>query len=66
MPEMDGLEVLRQLRQFSQVPVIAFSASPGNHTDAIRLGANDFVNKPFRPDEMVSKINTLLDEKGNR
>jgi two-component system KDP operon response regulator KdpE len=66
MPEMDGLEVLRQLREFSRVPVIAFSASPGNHADAIRLGANDFMTKPFYPDDMVSKINTLLDEKGNR
>jgi two-component system KDP operon response regulator KdpE len=60
MPEMDGLEVLRRLRAFSQVPVIAFSASPGSRPDALRLGANDFVNKPFRPDEMVSRIRALI------
>ncbi len=60
MPEMDGFEVLRQLRAFSQLPVIACSASSVNQNDAIRLGANDFVSKPFDPDEMVKRINRLL------
>jgi two-component system KDP operon response regulator KdpE len=60
MPEMDGFEVLKRLRSFTQLPVIAFSASSGNYNDAIRLGANDFVNKPFNPDEMVGKIRAIL------
>ncbi len=60
MPEMDGFEVLKQLRAFVQLPVIAFSASPGNYHDAMRLGANDFMTKPFQPDEMVRKIKALL------
>ncbi len=59
MPEMDGCEVLKQLRAFSQLPVIAFSASPGNRDRAIRLGADSFVSKPFRPDEMARKIEEL-------
>jgi two-component system KDP operon response regulator KdpE len=59
MPVMDGFEVLRQLRSFSQLPVIAFSASPGNRDDAIQLGANDFVAKPFHPDDMAKKIEAL-------
>jgi two-component system KDP operon response regulator KdpE len=62
MPEMDGLEVLRKLRGFSRLPVIAFSASPENYYDAMRLGANDFVTKPFHPDEMVRKIQALLNQ----
>lgn len=60
MPRMDGFEVLKKLRDFTQLPVIAFSASPGNYQDAMRLGANDFMTKPFQPDEMVSKIKALL------
>ena len=60
MPEMDGFEVLKKLRAFTQLPVIAFSASPGNYRDAMRLGANDFMPKPFQPDEMVRKIKALL------
>jgi two-component system KDP operon response regulator KdpE len=60
MPGMDGFEVLRKLRDFTQLPVIAFSASPGNYHEAMRLGANDFVSKPFQPDEMASKIEALL------
>lgn len=60
MPGIDGFEVLRRLRTFTQLPVIAFSASPGSYDDAIRLGANDFVTKPFQLDEMVGKIKALL------
>ena len=60
MPELDGFEVLRKLRGFTDLPVIAFSASPGSHDDAIRLGANYFITKPFRPDEMVRRIEALL------
>jgi two-component system KDP operon response regulator KdpE len=60
MPGMDGFEVLKKLRDFTQLPVIALSASPGNYHDAMRLGANDFISKPFQPDEMASKIGALL------
>ena len=60
MPEMDGFEVLKKLRTFTRLPVIAFSASPGSHDDALEQGADDFMAKPFRPDEMVGKIEALL------
>jgi two-component system KDP operon response regulator KdpE len=60
MPVMDGFEVLRQLRSFSQLPVIAFSASPGSRDDAIHLGASDFVAKPFHPDDMAGRIEALI------
>jgi DNA-binding response OmpR family regulator len=60
MPEMNGLEVLDKLRHFTNMPVIAFSASPGNYHDAMRVGANDFVTKPFQPGEMASRIKSLL------
>ena len=60
MPDISGFEVLSRLRTFTQLPVIAFSASPGNQGDALRHGANDFMDKPFHPDEMVTRIKTLL------
>jgi two-component system, OmpR family, KDP operon response regulator KdpE len=62
MPGMDGFEVLRRVRSFSQMPVITFSASSSNYTEAIRLGANDFINKPFQPDDMIKRIKALLDD----
>ena len=60
MPGMDGFEVLRELRTFSDLPVIAFSASPGNQDQALGAGANDFMHKPFDPDDMVKRIKALV------
>jgi len=60
MPGIDGFEVLRQVRGFSKMPIITFSASASNYPEAIKLGANDFITKPFQPDEMVKRIRTLL------
>ncbi len=65
MPGMDGFEVLRQVRGISQMPVITFSASASNYPEAIKLGANDFIAKPFQPDEMVKRIKALLGNNGN-
>jgi len=60
MPGIDGFEVLRRLRDFTQIPVIVFSASSGNYGEAMHLGANDFIPKPFQPDEIISKVKGLL------
>ncbi len=60
MPEIDGFEVLKRLRVFSSLPVIAFSASHGSQDEAMKCGANDFLNKPFRSDEMVRRIHELV------
>jgi DNA-binding response OmpR family regulator len=60
MPGTDGLEVLKQLRAFSQIPVIALSANLGERDNALRLGANDFVVKPFNSDEIVKRIEKLI------
>lgn len=61
MPDIDGLEVLRRIRKVSQVPVIAFSANENLRDQAMKLGANDFVVKPFNTDEMVTRIRGLLE-----
>ena len=60
MPEINGFLVLRQLRTFSLLPVIAFSANIANHDEAMRLGANTFISKPFKTDDIVSKIDAYL------
>jgi two-component system KDP operon response regulator KdpE len=60
MPDMDGFEVMRRLRDFSRMPVIAISASPGRHSDAEDMGADDFISKPFQTEEILVRINHLL------
>ena len=61
MVPMDGLEVLDKLRKFSQVPVIVFTARAFVAEQAMKLGANGFVSKPFRPEELVKRIEDTLD-----
>jgi two-component system KDP operon response regulator KdpE len=61
MPKMDGLEMLKQLRAFSSVPVIVLTAKGGD-TDRIKglkLGADDYLPKPFNPDELVARIEAI-------
>jgi len=61
MPKMDGLEMLKQLRTFSPVPVIILTAK-GADTDRIKglqLGADDYLTKPFNPDELVARIEAI-------
>jgi two-component system KDP operon response regulator KdpE len=61
MPDMSGFDMLKELRTYTDLPVIAFSASPGNQEEALRLGANDFVHKPFHPDDMARRIKTFTE-----
>ena len=63
IPGMDGFAVLKELRTFTKLPVIAFSASPENQDEALHLGANDFMHKPFNPDDMARRIKVLLEPK---
>jgi DNA-binding response OmpR family regulator len=61
MPGMDGFETLRQIRAFSSVPVIILSAKETN-SDKIKgleLGADDYLAKPFSPDELVARIEAV-------
>ena len=62
LPGMDGLEVLRRLREHERVSVILLTAK-GEHTDRIiglRLGADDYVVKPFSPAELVARVDAVL------
>jgi DNA-binding response OmpR family regulator len=64
MPIMDGFEVLEQLRKFSTLPVVVLSAKGDNAERALELGANDFISKPFKPEELVASIEANLDHHG--
>jgi len=62
MPKMNGLDVLKEIRGFSMVPVIFLSAK-GNESEKITgldLGADDYIPKPFSPDELVSRIEAVM------
>jgi two-component system KDP operon response regulator KdpE len=61
MPKKDGFEALRELRLFSTVPVIMLSAV-GEDADRIKglgLGADDYLPKPFNPDELIARIEAV-------
>ena len=62
MPGTDGIEVLRQLRTTSEVPVILLTARAEELDTLVGLsvGADDYVTKPFRPRELVARIKTVL------
>ncbi len=60
MPGMDGLEVLKKIRTSSSMPVLVTSARTFIAEKAMGLGANDFISKPFTPDFLIKKIQTLL------
>lgn len=62
MPDIDGFEVLKMIREVSTVPVIMLTAK-GEEDDRVRgleLGADDYVTKPFSPRELVSRVRAVL------
>lgn len=62
MPELDGFETLRMLREFSSIPVIMLTAK-GEENDRVyglELGADDYIPKPFGPRELTARIKAVL------
>ena len=62
MPEMDGFETLTKIREVSTVPVIMLTVK-GEEIDKVKgldLGADDYVTKPFSPQELVSRVKAAL------
>lgn len=62
MPDLDGFEVLKIIREVSSVPVIMLTAK-GEEDDRVRgleLGADDYITKPFSPRELVSRVKAVL------
>src|SRR5262245_38276058 len=66
LPDMDGQEVLRELREWSRVPVIVLSvrASEQEKVRALDSGANDYVTKPFGIQELMARVRGLLRDAG--
>jgi DNA-binding response OmpR family regulator len=62
LPDIDGFDVLRQIREISSVPIIMLTAK-GEEDDRVRGlegGADDYVTKPFSPRELVSRVRAVL------
>src|SRR5438045_2062741 len=62
LPRMDGFQVLQRVRQFSAVPIIMITAR-GRGQDKVRgldLGADDYLSKPFRVDELLARVRAVL------
>lgn len=62
LPGMDGLDVIRSLRQTSNVPIIILTAR-GDESDRVvglELGADDYIVKPFSPKELVARVRAVL------
>lgn len=65
MPELDGLEVTRRLREHQEtkrIPIIAVTAMEGGQRLALEAGANDFLSKPINIRLLLRKITGLLDQ----
>lgn len=62
LPDLDGQQVLRELREWSQVPVLVLSvrAGEGEKVQALDAGANDYVTKPFGIQEFLARVRVLL------
>jgi len=62
MPNMDGLELCRRLRSISQIPIIILSAKGEEKikVEALDVGADDFVTKPFGIDELLARLRAAL------
>ncbi|MCI2057048.1 MAG: response regulator transcription factor [Oscillibacter sp.] len=62
LPDMDGLDILRALRTWSSLPVVVVSARTHEHdkVDALDLGADDYLTKPFGTDELLARVRTAI------
>ena len=62
MPDMDGIEVMRQLREGRSVPVVLLTAkgSTSDKAKGLDLGADDYIAKPFHPDELAARVRAVL------
>lgn len=62
MPEMDGFEVLSEMRKFTDTPVIMLSArgESGDRITGLDCGADDYITKPFEPQELIARVKAVL------
>ena len=60
LPDMDGIDVIRQVRDWTPTPIIVLSAREQEQqkVTALDLGADDYVTKPFSPGELLARVRT--------
>ena len=68
MPEFDGLEVCREIRKSSDVPILFLSARDDeiDRVLGLEIGGDDYVTKPFSPRELVARVNVILRRMASR
>jgi len=62
LPDTDGFEVCRQIREFSEVPIVMLTAK-GEDADKVKglnMGADDYLTKPFNTDELLARVRAVL------
>ncbi len=66
LPDMDGIEVLKMIRNFASLPIIILSArnEEKEKVTALDLGADDYITKPFGTNELLARIRLALRHKG--
>ena len=62
LPDIDGVDFIKMVRETSDTPIIVLSARTGEHdkVDALDLGANDYVTKPFGTGELLARVRATL------
>ncbi len=62
LPDLDGVEVTRRLREWSQMPIVVLSAvgEEDRKVEALAAGADDYVTKPFGPRELIARLEAVL------
>lgn len=67
LPDIDGVEVIRQVRRTSEVPIIVLSArhDSDDKVEALDEGADDFVTKPFGMDELLARVRSAVRRSGS-
>ena len=67
MPKMDGWQVCREIREFSDVPIIMLTAKSDEKDELLgfELGIDEYITKPFSPKILVARVNAILRRAGN-
>ncbi len=67
LPKIDGLELLKEIRKFSNIPIIISSArgSVRDKVEGLNLGADDYLPKPYEPIELIARIKAILKRMSN-
>ncbi len=66
LPDIDGFEVVKQIRSFSNVPVLIVTVrdQEEDQVRGLEMGADDYIVKPFKPRDLIARVNTVLRRTG--